>query len=82
MNETPFIKRLSGEKLLEESHVHMHLLPRTKQMGEVLDYCSDKIGFSLVDNIAKFPSEYKISSIHNERVKTLMQYLKESLTKG
>jgi len=33
LNETPYIKRLSGEKLLRKLHVHLHLLPRTKQMG-------------------------------------------------
>jgi len=82
LNETPFINRSSGEKLLKELHVHMHLLPRTKQMGEALDYCGKKIGWHLVDYIDKFPPRYKVSSMHSERVKTLMQYLKESLTEG
>lgn len=79
LNETPFIKRSSGEKLLKELHVHMHLLPRTKQIGEALNYCGQKIGWHLVDYVDKFPHIYKVSSLHGEKVKTLMQYLKESL---
>lgn len=82
LNETPFIKRSSGEKLLKELHVHMHLLTRTKQMGEALDYCGKKIGWHLVDYINKFPPRYRVSSIHSERVKSLMQYLQVSLYKG
>ena len=79
LNETPFINRSSGEKLQKELHVHMHLLPRTKQMGEALDYCGKKIGWHLVDYVDKFPPRYKVSSLYGERAKTLMQYLKESL---
>ena len=81
LNEGPYSEKWSGEELLRRLHVHMHLLPRTKQMGEALDYCGKKIDWHLVDYVDKFPPIYKISSLHGERVKALMQYLQVSLYK-
>ena len=83
LNETPHILRhiflLSEEQSLKKSHVHLHLLQRTKEMGEALGYCADKIGWSLLDTIDKFPPRYKIHSIYNEEAQDLMRYLQVSL---
>lgn len=78
-NETPFIKRLSGQKILEASHVHMHLLPRTKRMGGALDYNSQNLAWCLVYNLDKLPSEYINISGYDIRVINLMNYLRGSL---
>ena len=86
LNETPHINRhvylLSKEQLSKESHVHLHLLPRTKEMGEALGYCAEKIGFHLVDvdNVKKFPLKYRNLDENDIRVINLMNYLKESLS--
>jgi len=82
LNEGPYSEKWSGEELLRRLHVHTHLLPRTKQMGEALDYCGKKIDWHLVDYVGKFPPKYKVSSLKDEGVKTLMQHLQVSLYKG
>jgi len=79
-NETPYIKCLSGQKLLEASHVHMHLLPRTKRMGEALNHSGQELAWHLVENINKLPREYINVSDNDIRVINLMNYLKESLS--
>jgi len=80
LNETPFIKRLSGQKLLEASHVHMHLLTRTKRVGEALNYDGQEFAWHLVENIGKLPRDYINVSDNDIRVINLMNYLKESLS--
>ena len=83
LNETPHINRhiyLSSKiQLLRESHVHMHLLTRTKKMGEALGYCAEKIGWHLLDNVDKFPDKYKVSDKDDKKVIKLMNYLNNSL---
>ena len=83
-NDTVFIQnyqyQLNGAKVEEQSEVHIHILPRTKLMGERLCYCSTKLAWYLLDNICEFPDYYKVSSSSfQEDKKNLMHYLNKSL---
>jgi len=81
LNETPYIHRhtylWNKAQLFAVSHVHMHLLTRTQKMGEALGYCAEKIGWHLLDYVAKFPDKYKVTSNNDERVIRLMNKLKK-----
>jgi len=79
LNETPYIKRLSGENLLASLHVHMHLLTRTQKIGRMLNYCGEQIGWHLVDDVRRFPSDYIGITEDDKRVVDLMNYLDKSL---
>ena len=79
LNETPYIRRLSGKELLNTLHVHIHLLTRTQKIGDMLNYCAEKIGWHLVAYVGKFPDEYKVSDEDDEKVIKLMNYLNKSL---
>lgn len=78
-NEAPYKKGLIGDKLNEELHVHIHLLPRTKEMREAM-CCSDKLGWHLVDCISCFPDDYKLTDKNYIKAKELMEYLKSCLS--
>ena len=69
LNEGPFI-----DKNMNESHVHFHILPRTKKM--IPDYNGNKIGWHLLDYVKVFP-EYLTKS--DDDKKNLMIFLKKSL---
>lgn len=81
LNESPYINGFSGVELLEQLHVHIHLLTRTRKIGKALGYCKDKIGWHLVDKdcVDKFPPEYKVSDINDKKVFCLMHSLEKSL---
>ena len=83
LNETPYIRRhiyLSNRpQLSRESHVHIHLLTRTRKMGEALGYCAEKIGWHLLDNVSRFPPNYLNIEEDDTPVVDLMDYLKKSL---
>ncbi len=81
LNETPYIRRLSGKELLNKLHVHMHILTRTQKMGEALGYCAEKIGWHLVDYVDKFPSDYIDITEDDQRVLDLMDYLNKSISR-
>jgi diadenosine tetraphosphate (Ap4A) HIT family hydrolase len=69
LNEGPFIaKDMNG------SHVHFHIVPRTKKM--IPDYNGDKIGLHLLEYFDKFPDYLRKSDTNK---KELMIYLKYSL---
>jgi diadenosine tetraphosphate (Ap4A) HIT family hydrolase len=69
LNEGPFIaKDMNG------SHVHFHIVPRTKKM--IPDYNGDKIGWHLLEYFDKFPDYLRKSDTNK---KELMIYLKYSL---
>jgi len=73
----------------EKWHMHIHLIPRTRQLGKDRFY-NYKPSEVAAWNIAKlsdkfwFPPEYRIRDrngqlIHEEKVVALMQYLKKCL---
>jgi len=76
LNETPYFKHLTGEALLEESHIHFHLLTRTRNVAKNLVDCPDTLGWNLLKNIEKFPSYLRGND--DDKI-NLMKYLKESL---
>jgi len=85
LNETSYINRhiylLSKEHALEQAHVHIHIIPRAKSMGEAIGYCAEKIGWNLLDFVDRFPEKYSVKSNNSRKVEILMNRLKELLSK-
>lgn len=79
-NETPFDKKVLDTKRLEASHVHLHMLVRTKKMGG--GDPSNIVGWKILDEdtIKSYPPAYQCLKEDDDRVKQLMSYLKESLS--
>ena len=74
-NETPYIKHLKGNAVSDASHVHMHIMPRTKKMGEICN--AQKLGWEFINTIGCFP-KYVLCGV--EKKIALMEYLRMHLS--
>jgi len=84
LNDKPYKNYISDEgsrEIDKELHVHLHLLPRTKETRECLNkHKNDALGWHLVDYIYLFPPQYKITDNYEPEVMALTDYLRKSLT--
>jgi hypothetical protein len=80
LNETPYIRYhsglITGEAILEESHVHFHLLTRTREMLRKLN--SENLAWDLLKNLDRFPDYLRSSD--NDKI-SLMEYLARAIGK-
>lgn len=78
-----FAECFEKDKPSDSPHLHLHIMPRTKNMGE-LRRCdgSEYFAWNICQIFAhqKFPKQYVINGARdNENVEDLMNYLKEKL---